>query len=95
MYFKDFKKIKIGGISGSFLSADLDNDNCIVKSVEKDRKNNLIIRLIKKGSNIEGTVHIKSETDDGKSILEKILIGNKILGKTLNELRGSKLEDLY
>lgn len=96
MYLRNLKDIKIGGISNTGISKIYpDNSNCVIKSVEKDTNDNLIVHLIKIDENIECTVYIKSETEDGKSILGGILHSKKILGKTINELLDSKIDDLY
>ncbi|KKQ07229.1 MAG: hypothetical protein US18_C0023G0012, partial [Parcubacteria group bacterium GW2011_GWB1_36_5] len=79
MYLRDLKDVKIGGVSFSGMpKISPDNSNCIIKSIEEYSKGNLKVHLIKTDDGTECNIHIKSETEEGRGILEKILYSKKI-----------------
>ncbi len=94
MYLRDL--IKIGGISGPIFGTEerLNYNNSVIKSIEKDSKNNLVVSLIKQIGDFEGKVRIKSQTGSEDNVLERILSSSKVIGKTLGELGDTELKDL-
>lgn len=94
MHIRDSRDIKIGGISSSGAGPYPDNNNSIIESINNGSKNILMVHLVKKDDKNEGNVRIKSLTDRGNSILEKIFSSKAVIGKTLNELRDTKIEEL-
>ncbi len=90
-------KIKFGDPVGFYLGMEEFHDdyNSIIKSIKKNSENSLKIRLLKKNGTSEAYVYIRTTgTGEEKFISDKILISNKIIGKTLNELKNTKIEDL-
>jgi len=83
---------------GSFdgTEEDVSGDNSVIKNIEKDSKGNLIVNLIKKNSTLMGKSYIKPISSIGPdvSVLEEIFLSKNVIGKTLNEIRDMKSEDL-
>ena len=96
MYLREVEEIKIGNPTGGLLGMEefFNEYNSTIKTIKKNSENSLKVSLLKKNGTPEGNVYIRTKTEEGKIILDKILKSNQTIGKTLNELKGIKIEDL-
>jgi hypothetical protein len=96
MYIKDI--VIIGDVSGSFDGREefMNETNSVIKKVEKDYRDNIIAKLVKIDSDLEGTSHIKRIPNLKLNFdpIEKILNSKNVLGKTLNDLRDMRVEEV-
>lgn len=97
MRLRDIEEIEIGSPQGFYSGMEefMDEYNSTIKDIKKESENKLkIILLLKKNTKSEGSAYIKTKTEKGKVVLDKILKSDKIVGKTLNEFGSINSEDL-
>ncbi len=73
----------------------LNNDNAVITSVKEGLRDDLVASVTRKGGEDSGDFHIKLK--DGvqiEGVFKRILISKSILGKTINEFRDTKFENL-
>ena len=95
MLIKD--EFNIGEIfqTASRTKADLDLDNCQI--TEKRMNNKSIILHVKRtgdGKEANVFIRLKDEFKDNRDDFKKLLASSHVIGKTLNELKNSKVEEL-
>lgn len=95
MYLRDL--IDTGGVASTLPSGGGEYptySNSIIISIKKGYRKDLVISLKKENDNVEGLIHIKLKKNGNDEILEKIFNSTKLAGKTIDELRDTKLSDL-
>jgi len=90
MYLRDLIKIDF---ATSSIEDFPDWHNWTISKIKVESNIKLIANLAKKNSNSKADAYVRSI--DGKNdTLEKIKRSNKVIGKTLNELVNTKLEEI-
>ncbi len=93
MLFKDI--FTIGEIfqTASRTKADLDLDNCKITGKRMNNKS-IILHIKRAEDGKEANVFVRLIDPINRESFKKLLASNKIIGMSLNELKGMKVEEL-